>query len=90
MSKHPFQDNNAISGEAFETIFRFNQLWTSIHVRLERELDGIRFYHIRFPDNRTMFVWKTREGDWEESGGNTVRAAQVGHVIDLYYVCELC
>lgn len=69
----------------FETIFRWDLQWTSIHVRpVTSHADFIHF-KVTLSDGSFVYLWKDPEWGWEEGRGRTNRSKVLGDAIDNYY-----
>ena len=69
----------------FETIFRWDLQWTSIHVRpVTSHADFIHF-KVTLADGSFVYLWKDPEWGWEEGRGRTSRSKVLGDAIDNYY-----
>ncbi len=70
----------------FETIFRWDEHWTSIHVKpVVNEKDNILF-NVTLLDGSNVWLRKDPESGWEERSGSTPRSEVLGTAIDEYYV----
>lgn len=81
-------DSSLNMDEAFETIFRWDVNWTSVFVRPMTSKPGLIHFRITLIDGSHFFLWKNREGTWEEWTGSTERARTIGSAIDTHYSCN--
>lgn len=70
----------------FETIFRWDERWTSIHVKpIVSEKELIHF-QVTLLDGSFVFLFKDPNSGWEEGKGKTLRSKVLGSAIDEYYI----
>lgn len=66
----------------FETIFRWDSHWTSIHVRPVMEQPDFIHYKVTLIDGSFVYIWKDPEIGWEEGLGVTERAQVLGVAVE--------
>ena len=83
MSEKFTSDPASCASTPFETIFRWDSHWTSIHVRPVTEQPDFIHYKVTLIDGSFVYLWKDPEAGWEEGMGDTARARALGHAIEI-------
>ena len=83
MSEKFTSDPASCASTPFETIFRWDSHWTSIHVRPITEQPDFIHYKVTLIDGSFVYLWKDPEAGWEEGMGDTDRARALGHAIEI-------
>jgi hypothetical protein len=82
MSEKFTSDPASCASTPFETIFRWDSHWTSIHVRPVTEQPDFIHYKVTLVDGSFVYLWKDPEAGWEEGMGDTDRARVLGQAIE--------
>jgi hypothetical protein len=83
MSEKFTSDPASCASTPFETIFRWDSHWTSIHVRPVTEQPDFIHYKVTLIDGSFVYLWKDPVAGWEEGMGDTERARALGHAIEI-------
>jgi len=82
MPQNLASDPASSASTPFETIFRWDSHWTSIHVRPVTEQPDFIHYKVTMVDGSFVYLWKNPDVGWEEGMGDTDRARALGKAIE--------